>query len=66
MANERHPVQERPQLSAERRCQLLEQQLAQVWDQVWWMNLPFWRRWWYIAQGFRSPISRFYQDVDGD
>ena len=38
----------------------LECHLAMLWDQVWWMDLPFWRRWFYMAQGFRSPISKFY------
>jgi len=40
--------------------------VAELWDEVWWHQLPFWRRWWYLAQGFRSPITRFYEDkVDG-
>lgn len=61
MMAERHPIQDSPALPLERRVQLLEIHLAQLWDQVWWMTLPRWRRWYYVAQGFRSPITRFYE-----
>lgn len=65
---ERHPVQERPDLPLERRAQLLEQHLARLWDEVWWMRLPPWRRLLYRLRGFREPIpmrqldSAFYED----
>ncbi len=58
---ERHPVQECPPLPVERRVHLLECLLARLWDQVWWDGLPFWRRWYYRARGFRSPIPQFYE-----
>jgi hypothetical protein len=58
---ERHPVQESPALPLERRVQWLEINLARLWDQVWWMNLPADRRAEYEAQGFSAPIPRFYE-----
>ena len=58
---ERHPIQESPHLSTERRLQMLEIHLAQLWDEVWWHQLPAWRRALYWIQGFRSPIRRFYE-----
>ena len=33
---------------------------ARLWDQVWWMQLPRWRRWIYRCFSFRAPIQRFY------
>jgi hypothetical protein len=35
---------------------------AQLWDQVWWMSLPTWKRVAYRYLGFRSPIQKFYRD----
>jgi len=60
---EQHPVRERFDLPIERRVQLLEQLLAMLWDQVWWMALPAERRAQYEAEGFRAPIERFYEEV---
>jgi len=60
MAAERHPVQERLDLPVDRRVQLLEQLVAQLWDQVWWMNLAPEARAEYERQGFTAPIERFY------
>jgi hypothetical protein len=56
-----HPVQERPDLPVEQRLQLLEIRLAQLWDEVWWHQLPWYRRLYYWGRGFRSPISNFYE-----
>lgn len=61
MRDERHPVQERPDLPAERRLQLLEIRLAQLWDQVWWMSLPADERAEWERQGFTAPILEFYE-----
>lgn len=62
MARERHPIQDSPPgASAMERIRHLELHLAMLWDEVWWHQLPFWRRWWYAAQGFSSPIQRFYE-----
>lgn len=60
---ERHPIQESPSLPLERRVQLLEIHLAQLWDQVWWMQLSPEKRAEYEAEGFRAPIRRFYEEV---
>lgn len=60
MARERHPIQHAPQLPLEQRVQLLEFHLAQLWDQVWWMNLSSERRAAYEAEGFTAPILNFY------
>jgi len=59
---ERHPIQERPDLPVERRVQLLEQQLARLWDHCWWRALSPERRAAYEAEGFRDPIQQFYED----
>lgn len=57
---ERHPVQEGPPLPLEERVRLLELNLARLWDQVWWMQLPADARAGYEAEGFRAPIQAFY------
>lgn len=64
--NERefHPIQESPDLPLQRRVQLLEIHLAQLWDEVWWHQLPWYRRLFYWCQGFRSPITKFYVELD--
>lgn len=58
--SERHPVAESPDVPLDRRVQLLEIHLAQLWDQVWWMALPPDRRAGYEAEGFTAPIQQFY------
>jgi hypothetical protein len=59
---QRHPIQESPPLPLERRVQLLEIYLAQIWDFVWWLSLTPEQRADYEAQGFTAPIERFYED----
>lgn len=59
---EKHPISDCPDLSLEQRVQLLEIHLAQLWDEVWWHQLPFYRRWFYWLQGFRSPVQKFYTE----
>lgn len=49
-------------MSVEERVGYLEQMLARLWDQVWWMNLPEEKRSEYEAQGFKDPIGKFYID----
>lgn len=56
-----HPLREIPGLPLERRVQLLESHLAKLWDEVWWHQLPWYRRLYYWVKGFRSPISNFYE-----
>jgi hypothetical protein len=41
--------------------QLLEIHLGQLWDQVWWQGLPWYRRLAYRLQGYRRPIQHFYR-----
>lgn len=60
--NERHPIEERPDLPLEERIRHLEIHFAQLWDQVWWMNLPEDRRKAYEAEGFKAPIQEFYRE----
>jgi hypothetical protein len=58
---ERHPIPAPPTgLPLDQRVLLLENRLAQLWDEVWWHQLPWYRRLGYWLQGFRSPITRFY------
>lgn len=40
----------------------LEEAVNQLKDQVWWLSLPFWRRWLYRLFGYRDPIPHFYAD----
>lgn len=58
----RHPVQERPDLPYERRMQILEQLVAQIFDVVWWMNLTPEERAEYEAQGFTAPTLPEFED----
>lgn len=64
---ERHPIAHYPAgLTAEERCGLLEAYLAQLWDQVWWMRLPWYRRAYYrLVEGHRDPIRQFYFPYEG-
>jgi hypothetical protein len=38
---------------------MLIERVAQLWDQVWWHSLPWWRRLYYRLQGFEAPIRMF-------
>lgn len=68
--NSPHPLQQRPDLPLEQQFELLREYTSRLWDQVWWMSLPFWRRWWYMLHGYRAPLrvawfrerSAFYLD----
>jgi len=57
---EAHPIADAPDWPLEKRVQYLEVQLARLWDQVWWMNLPAEQRAIYEAQGFGDPIPQWY------
>lgn len=61
---ERHPIQQCLPLSPERRIQLLEIHLSQLWDQVWWMQLSPEKRAEYEAEGFTAPIQKFYEELE--
>ena len=55
-----HPVPDAPDLPLERRVHLLECYLGRLWDQVWWMSLPWYKRLAWCLLGFKPPISQFY------
>lgn len=63
MANEQTTYYKEENAPLERRFQLLEHGFECLRDQVWWIGLPFYRRWFYRLQGFRAPIERFYEKV---
>lgn len=56
-----HPVAVGPKVKPDERFRLLESNLACLWDQVWWLSLPIYKRWFYKLQGFRPPVRRFYE-----
>lgn len=55
----RHPIPD-DQLDLHR----LTCQVGRLWDQVWWMSLPWYRRLGFRLLGFRAPIERFYLNPD--
>ena len=57
---ERHPIPDAPDLPLDQRVHRLEVHLAQLWDQVWWMSLPWYKRLGWRALGFSAPIAKFY------
>lgn len=61
---ERHPLAQDPPPDdpegLRRYCFTLQCRTAQLWDQVWWLSLPWWKRAVWILLGFRAPIRRFY------
>lgn len=57
---ERHPISQHTDEPPEDRLRFLEEHLAQLWDQVWWLSLPPERRDAYRAEGFTDPILHFY------
>lgn len=57
-----HPITPGRKISTEQRLMEVECRLAELWDQVWWMQVPWLRRFWYWLQGFRAPIKKFYND----
>jgi hypothetical protein len=59
-ARERHPIPDAPDLPLDRRVQHLECYLGRLWDQVWWLSLPWYRRLGFRLLGFTAPVLRFY------
>lgn len=57
---ERHPIPDAPDLPLEQRVQQLEVYLARLWDEVWWLSLPAWKRAAWRLLRFRAPIRQFY------
>lgn len=58
---EKHPIEDNPKdKTLEERVRWLELHLGELWDEVWWHQLPWYRRFYYWIKGFRSPIDKFY------
>jgi hypothetical protein len=57
---ERHPIPDAPDLPLDQRVHHLECHLGRLWDQVWWLSLPLWKRLTWRLLGFKAPIPRFY------
>ena len=55
-----HPIPDAPDLPLERRVHHLECHLGRLWDQVWYLSQPWWRRIGFRLLGFKAPIQRFY------
>ena len=55
-----HPIPDAPDLSLDRRVHHLECHVGRLWDQVWYLSQPRWRRWAWRLLGFRAPIQKFY------
>ena len=55
-----HPIPDAPDLPIERRVHHLECYLGRLYDQVWWMSLPLWKRCAWRLLGFKAPIPQFY------
>ena len=53
-------------LSLERRVQLLELDCAKLAEELWWHQIPAYRRFYYYCLGYRSPIVRFFQEVEDE
>lgn len=64
---ERHPIPDRPLLPMDERVAHVECYLGRLWDQVWWLSLPWYRKVYYWCCGWRAPIrmgiltSEFYE-----
>lgn len=56
----RHPIPDDYPVDNTAELHRLKCLVARLWDQVWWMQLPWYRRLFYRLHGFRSPIRRFY------
>jgi len=56
-----HPIPDAPDLPLDRRVHHLECHLARLWDQVWWISLPWYKRLGWRLLGFKDPILTFYQ-----
>jgi hypothetical protein len=57
---ERHPIAEDPPVDIAAELFRLKCQTARLWDAVWWLSLPWYRRLAFRLLGFHAPIRRFY------
>jgi hypothetical protein len=55
-----HPIPDHPDLPLDRRVHHLEVHLGRLWDHVWWISLPWYKRLGWRLLGFKAPIDRFY------
>jgi hypothetical protein len=55
-----HPLPDAPDWPLDRRIHHLECYLATLWDHVWWMNLPWYKRVAWRLLGYKAPIDHFY------
>jgi hypothetical protein len=55
-----HPIPDAPDLPLEQRVHHLECHLGRLWDHVWYLNQPWYRRVGFRLLGFTPPIPRFY------
>jgi len=55
-----HPIPDAPDLPLEQRVHHLECYVGRLWDQVWWLSLPWYRRLGWRVLGFKAPIRQFY------
>ena len=54
-----HPIADDAPVDLARELHRLKCQTARLWDQVWWLSLPWYRRLGFRLLGFRAPIDRF-------
>lgn len=57
---ERHPIPDAPDLPLDQRVHHLECYVGRLYDQVWWVSLPWPKRLVWRLLGFTPPIRRFY------
>lgn len=55
-----HPIPDAPDLPLDRRVHHLECYVGRLYDQVWWLSLPLWKRCAWRLLGFKPPITQFY------
>jgi hypothetical protein len=55
-----HPIPDAPDLPLDQRVHHLECYVGRLWDQVWWLSLPWYRRLAWRLLGFRAPVRQFY------
>jgi hypothetical protein len=59
-----HPIPDAPDLPLDQRVHHLEVHLGQLWDAVWWISLPWYKRVAWRLLGFKAPIQQFYLPPD--
>ncbi len=57
---ERHPIADDYPIDVSGELHLLKCHTARLYDQVWWLSIPWHRRLLFRLLGFHAPIGRFY------